>query len=104
MLRGTVAAVKWHYYTAAAVNGYTVTRTDGKISLVATVVMRDPFKLSMRPLIFEAPHKAGAWKWPIVTYALAESGRLTATLGPEILDTVELGPPKDLCLDFSNPK
>ena len=100
MIRGTVAAVKWHYYTAAAINGYTVTRHERGLGLVATVVMKDAFKLSQRPLIFEAPHKAGAWKWPIVTFTLAENGRLTATLGPEILDKVELGPPKDLCLDF----
>jgi len=104
MLRGTVAAVKWHYYTAAAINGYTVERTERSLSLVATVVMKDAFKLSQRPLVFEAPHKTGTWKWPIVSYTLAESGRFTATLGPEILDKVELGPPKDLCLDFSNPK
>ena len=100
MLRGTVGAIKWHYYTAAAVNGYTVARTERGLSLVATVVLKDAFKLSQRPLIFEAPHKTGAWKWPILTYTLAESGRLTATLGPEIVTPVDGGPPKDLCLDF----
>ena len=100
-LRGTVGAIRWFHYTAAAINGYTVTPTESeRLSLVATVVMKDAFKLSQRPLVFEAPHKQGAWKWPIVTFTLAENGRLTATLGPEILDKVELGPPKDLCLDF----
>ena len=74
------------------------------MSLVATVVMRDAFKLAQRPLIFEAPHKGGVWKWPIVTCAVSDSGRLTATLGAEILTSYNGEPPKDLCLDFPNPK
>jgi hypothetical protein len=105
MIRGIVGHVKWHYYTAAAINGYTVTRAKGGgLSLVATVVMRDAFKLAQRPLTFEAPHKNGVWKWPIVSHELHESGRLVATLGPELPTSPEWGPPKDLCLDFSNPK
>ena len=44
MLRGIVGHVKWHYYTAAAIHGYTVTRTEGGgLLLAATVVMRDTF-------------------------------------------------------------
>jgi hypothetical protein len=105
MLRGIVGHVKWHYYTAAAINGYTVTRTEGGgLSLVATVVMHDAFKLAQRPLVFEAPHKAGVWKWPIVAHTLTEAGRLTATLGPEILTTYNGEPPKDLWIDSQTPK
>jgi hypothetical protein len=105
MLRGIVGRVKWQYYTAAAINGYTVTRiAGGGLSLVGTVVMRDAFKLAQRPLTFEAPHAKGIWAWPILAYTLTESGRLTATLGPEILAHDNGGPPAALCLDFSNPK
>jgi hypothetical protein len=102
MLRGTVGAVKWHYYTAAAINGYEITRSEaGTHRLTATVVLNDAFKLSQRPLTFEAPHKHGVWKWPIVGFTIAESGQLTATLGPPVDDRVPvIGPPKDLCLDL----
>ena len=100
-----MGAVKWHYYTAAAINGYTLTITPGGgLTLVATVVLRDAFKLAQRPLTFEAPHKGGVWVWPIVSHSLSESGRLTATLGPEIVSPLTNEPPKDLCLDLSNPK
>ena len=105
MLRGIVGHVKWHYYTAAAINGYTVTRTEGGgLLLAATVVMRDAFKIAQRPLIFEAPHAKGVWRWPLITHTLTERGELTARLGPEILTAYNEGPPKDLCLDFSSPK
>jgi hypothetical protein len=77
--------VKWHHYTAAAINGYTVTRSpETGITLEATVVLKDAFKLSQRPLMFEAPHKTGVWRWPIVDFQIYEPGRLTARLGPEI--------------------
>jgi hypothetical protein len=97
-ITGRAACIKWQYYTAAAINGYTITRapTTGALGLVATVVERDRFKLSQRPLVFEAQHKQGAWRWPIVEFTIADSGRLTAKLGPEL--------PGGLCLDSSNPK
>lgn len=106
MLRGIVGHVKWHYYTAAAINGYTVTcDRDTKVwSLVATVVMRDAFKLAQRPLVFEAPHKTGVWKWPILAHTITDTGRLTATLGPEILPSFNGEPPKDLWIDSQTPK
>ena len=104
-LRGIVGHIKWHYYTAAAINGYTLTFTpESGTTLEATVVLRDAFKLAQSPLVFEAPHKNGVWAWPILTYHLSESGRLTAALGPELLTRDNGGPPKDLCLDFSLPK
>lgn len=92
-IAGTVGVIKWTYYTAAAINGYTVTldKASGYTSLVATVVHQDRFKLAQRPLVFEAPHKGGAWRWPIVSLTIADSGRLVAQLGPEL--------PGDLCLD-----
>ena len=85
MLRGTVGEIKWHYFTAAAINGYEVTRTPtGAYALVGTVVLKDVYKLSQRPLMFVAPHKEGSWHWPLIDFTLQESGRLTARLGPMI--------------------
>jgi len=90
---GHAATIKYQYFTAAAINGYAITRSDtGVFRLVATVVHRDRFNLTRRPLIFEAKHKTGAWCWPIVDMTIADNGRLVATLGPEI-------PGNHLCLD-----
>ena len=96
-ITGRVGVIKWYTYTAATVDGYHVVRAqDGNTSLVATVISQDRFKLTQRPLIFEAIHKQGAWRWPIVSHTVADNGRLVAKLGPEI--------PGDLCLDSSSPK
>jgi hypothetical protein len=96
-ITGKAAVIKWTYYTAAAINGYSITRGDNGITrLIATVVQQDRFKLSQRPLIFEAKHAKGAWTWPIVDYTIADSGRLVARLGPEI--------PGDKVLNVSIPE
>ena len=55
--------------------GYRVTGTVGE---------RDAFKLSQRPLEFVAPHKKGAFRWPILDFTIHENGRLTARLGAEV--------------------
>jgi hypothetical protein len=83
-IAGVVGHVKWHYYTAAAINGYTVSRSrDGKTwSLVATVVLSDAFKMAQRPLTFVAKHAKGEWRWPIESLAVDPNHRLTAQLGP----------------------
>lgn len=81
-VRGVVGLVKWSYYHAAAINGYTVTRkTDGTWALRATVVTSDAYKLAQRPLIFVAPHEHGQWAWEMRSHSL-DGGVLRATLGP----------------------
>jgi hypothetical protein len=85
MLKGVVGHIKWHYYTAAAINDYTVVRDrkTGKWSLSATVVLSDAFKMAQRPLTFTAKHAKGEWRWPIESVQLhPDTHRLTATLGP----------------------
>lgn len=88
MIEGVVGIVKWSYYHAAAVNGYRVRapervrfRAAPTFTLRAVVVMVDRFKLSQRPLVFEAPFTGGLWRWPIEKFELAD-GVLTARLGP----------------------
>ena len=88
-IRGRVAALKWSYYNAGAVEGYTVTRNEQKAwtatgSLVPGAV--DAFKLAQRPLYFVAPFRGGAWRWEIVSLQL-EHGRFTAQLGPMIVES-----------------
>lgn len=80
-VKGVVAQIKWSYFTAAAINGYTVTRSaDNTWALRATVVMSDSFKLSQRPLLFVAPHQSGDWRWPIEEIDIS-NGAVTARLG-----------------------
>jgi len=83
-IRGVVGYICWHHYRAAAINGYTVTKVsrDGRRwSLTATVVLSDALKMRQRPLVFEATHKKGEWRWPITTLELHDGHRLIATLG-----------------------
>lgn len=79
VLKGVVGQVKWSYYVAAAINGYTISRTGDEWKLTATVVSSDAFKLSRKPLLFVALHEKGDWRWPIVGYEL-NRGTLTAQL------------------------
>ena len=81
-IRGVVGIVKWAYYNAAAINGYTVTRSgDGRWSLTANVVQKDDFKITQRPLFFVAPHAKGEWRWPIETMRIENGMKLVAALG-----------------------
>ena len=78
-----VARVEWGYFTAAAINGYTVTRTANAWRISGTVVLADSFKLAQQPLMLVAPHAHGAWRWPIADLSVVD-GRLTATLLPPL--------------------
>lgn len=79
VIRGVVGQIKWSYYIAAAINGYTVSRSEGQWQLTATVVHVDAFKIKQKPLLFVAPHNQGDWRWPIVGFELHQ-GTLTAQL------------------------
>jgi hypothetical protein len=83
-IRGRVAAIKWSYYNAAAVEGYTITR-DAQKHWTATGALVpgavDAFKLGQRPLFFVAPFKGGAWRWEIEALTLLD-GNFSARLGP----------------------
>lgn len=83
-IRGVVGQIKWQYYVAAAVNGYTVTRsaTTHEWHVTGAVVLADTFKMAQRPLTFVAPHAQGEWRWRIIEITRREDGGFTATLGP----------------------
>jgi hypothetical protein len=89
-ITGVVGQVKWSYYVAAAINGYTVSRgPDGSWSLRGTIVISDAFKMAQRPLTFVAPVRLGKppddtpteWRWPIVSSEIV-NGTIVARLGP----------------------
>lgn len=87
IIRGVVAQIRWAYYDAATVDGYTVVRhlagpgRPPSWSVSARIVTSDKFKMAQRPLIFVAPHAKGRWVWPIKDYLILD-GTLTADLGP----------------------
>ena len=88
-ITGVVAKIRWAYYTAAAVNGYTVTRdpVTRAWSVTGTIVLADAFKLTQRPLKFVAPHAKGEWVWPIESPVPRVAGPFMAKLGNPIEDT-----------------
>lgn len=81
-IRGVVGAIRWGYYSAARLEGYTVRRSaTGQWSLQATMVLADAYKLAQRPLLFVAPHEHGEWRWPIETIERGPMNQITAQLG-----------------------
>jgi hypothetical protein len=87
-IKGVVGRIEWGYFSAAAINGYTLQRlADGSWDLRGTVVNFDAFKIRQRPLIFVAPHKDGEWRWPITTLDLGPGNgprEVQGTLGPQL--------------------
>lgn len=85
-ITGVVGQIKWAYYVAASINGYTVTRTPtNEWSVRGTVVLSDAFKLAQRPLFFVAPHEKGEWRWPVRRIHFVEPNQLVAELDPPAL-------------------
>jgi len=99
-ITGRVAALKWAYFNAAAVDGYTVTRAappapangprpagDWTVRGALVPGQVDAFKLAQRPLFFVAPFKGGAWRWEVRTLEMRPDGRFSATLGPMTVES-----------------
>lgn len=85
MISGVVASIRWQYYEAAAINGYTISRDKEtrEWSVIGNIIAADAFKLSQSPLMLVVPFKGGKWQWPI-------RGKLPRTSGPF---AVKLGQP-----------
>lgn len=86
VIRGRVAVLKWAYYDAATIEGYTVmpSPTNGWTA-TATVVSTNAYNLDAGrragALVFQAPIQGVAWRWPVLRYDLHD-GVLRADLGP----------------------
>lgn len=91
-IRGDKARIDWGYFAAAAIQGFSITRTkDGGYTLTGTVVTLDAFKVRQKPLVFIAPHKDGEWRWPVVTLDIAEGHgprAIRATLGAQLPEMI----------------
>lgn len=80
-ITGAQGSVRWGYHRACDLRAWVVTtQDDGSLTLSAIVDTSDPFRLSQQPLVFEAPHAQGAWRWPIDSLQI-EGVALTARLG-----------------------
>lgn len=92
MLKGVNGLIKWHYHTAAVINGYTVacSKPDRQWSMRATVTTVDDFKLAQTPLIFVATHQGGEWRWVIQTLA-REGNTVSASLSAPLNEGGRLG-------------
>jgi hypothetical protein len=88
LIRGQGAEIRWAYYIAAGVEGWTLMRQAAtprgvkpKWALAARIVGSDKFKMAQRPLLFVAAFGRGRSVWPIEEFRI-DGDRLTATLGP----------------------
>jgi hypothetical protein len=90
LLRGQQAQIRWAYYVAAGVEGFTLLQQPPpkaspfvrtKWTLSARIVGSDAFKMAQRPLLFVTTVKEKRWLFQIEEFRIA-GDRLTATLGP----------------------
>ena len=90
LVRGQAAQIRWAYYVAAGVEGFTLMQQSTptprpgmrpKWSVTARIVGADKFKMAQRPLLFVAVVREKRWLFQIEDFRIVED-RLTATLGP----------------------
>ena len=78
VVTGVVGTIKWHYYPAAAINNWAVTRLskDRRLwQLHAIVVLANAYNMAQSPLTFTAKYRGGEWTWPIVPNSLTREER-----------------------------
>jgi len=81
-IRGEVGEVRWAYHLVGTLTEWTVTNDAGARTLTGTMQTSDTFRLTQQPLVFQASHPHGVWRWPI--HSLQMTGTtLTASLGPQ---------------------
>jgi hypothetical protein len=80
-VRGVEGALRWGYQPAGTLGAWTVTRDGSAWTLSASIVKTDAFRVSQRPLAFEARHAHGVWRWPVQSLQIAGAS-LNAVLGP----------------------
>jgi hypothetical protein len=70
------------YDPAAVLGAWTATKDEaGVVTVIATIVSQDTFRVTQRPLVFVAPHAAGVWRWAVVELQISGVA-LWARLGP----------------------
>ena len=82
-MTGALGQIKFAYQTAAVITGFVVARDELTKTwlLTGSVAQANAYLLAQAPLVFVPTVKAGAWRWPVESWAMAE-GRCSARLGP----------------------
>ena len=76
---GAAAELRWGYACAASLGAWSVAGEPGAWTFTATVLSKDDFRVSQRPLLVVTPN---GWRWPVTTLQIA-GGTLTASLSPQ---------------------
>jgi len=88
--KGQAAQIRWAYYVAAGVEGFTLRQHPPpktspfmrtKWTVTARIVGADPFKMAQRPLLFVTVVREKRWLFQIEEFRIT-GDQLTATLGP----------------------
>lgn len=79
---GAEGHIAWGYHIATTLRAWSLSRDEGQLTLTATVVTSDTFRLSQQPLVFVAQRQNGSWRWPVHTLQISD-GTLIARLGPQ---------------------
>jgi hypothetical protein len=81
---GVAAEVRWGYHLAATLGDWRITRAEGSgvLTLSARILSHQTAWLSQQPLVFEARHTKGVWRWSLMSLQHAD-GWLTATVHPQ---------------------
>jgi len=86
-VRGQLGQIRWAYYVAAGVEGFTLVQQPPRPgvrptwTLSARIVGSDKFKMAQRPLLFVTVVREKRWLFPIEEFRIVND-HLTATLGP----------------------
>lgn len=79
VITGAAARLDWGYYPAAVLGAWTATKdAAGVVTVTATIVSSDTFRLSQQPLVFVAPT---GWRWAVSELQITGVA-LSARLGP----------------------
>jgi hypothetical protein len=87
LIRGAAAQIRWAYYVAAGVEGWTAMQAPprpgvrDRWTLTARIVGEDKFKMAQRPLLFVTHVRDKRWLFQIQEFRIV-GDTLTATLGP----------------------
>jgi len=84
LIRGVAAQIRWAYYVAAGVEGFTLLAPAPdrpKWTLAARIVGSDKFKMAQRPLLFVTTVRDKRWLFQIEAFQIV-GDQLSATLGP----------------------
>ncbi len=80
--KGVNGFLRQGYHQAADVTDWTLTSIPTGWSLHATVRSSNAFRVSQRPLTFEAPIQGGVWRFPVLELQI-QGVVLNALLGPK---------------------